>query len=103
MLGNIRTTRSGEPGVVGVSDWRKLCGLSFDALTLVERRGRFGNIHPNYPAQVTISYFQGGQICPFIAEKWGYDKLLAMIKISATRWTLSTSGQQRAGEAGGIR
>ena len=28
---------------------------------------------------VIVSYFQGGQICSFIAEKWGYDKLLAMI------------------------
>ena len=39
-----------------------------------------GFIHPTYPAQVTVSYFQGGKICGFIAEKWGYDKLLAMIQ-----------------------
>ncbi len=39
-----------------------------------------GFIHPTYPAQVTVSYFQGGKICSFIAEKWGYDKLLAMIQ-----------------------
>jgi tetratricopeptide (TPR) repeat protein len=39
-----------------------------------------GFIHPSYPSQVTVSYFQGGQICEFIAGKWGYDKLLAMIK-----------------------
>jgi cellulose synthase operon protein C len=38
-----------------------------------------GYIHPSYPAQVTVSYFQGGKICEFIAGKWGYDKLLAMI------------------------
>ena len=38
-----------------------------------------GFIHPTYPAQVTVSYFQGGKICNFIDEKWGYDKLLAMI------------------------
>jgi cellulose synthase operon protein C len=39
-----------------------------------------GFIHPTYPAQVTVSYFQGGKICEFIAKKWGYDKLLAMIE-----------------------
>jgi cellulose synthase operon protein C len=38
-----------------------------------------GFIHPTYPAQVVVSYFQGGKICSFIDEKWGYDKLLAMI------------------------
>jgi tetratricopeptide (TPR) repeat protein len=38
-----------------------------------------GFIHPTYPAQVIVSYFQAGKICNFINEKWGYDKLLAMI------------------------
>lgn len=38
-----------------------------------------GFIHPTYPAQVTVSYFQAGKICNFIDEKWGYDKILAMI------------------------
>lgn len=39
-----------------------------------------GFVHPTYPAQVVVSYFQGGKICNFIDEKWGYAKLLAMIK-----------------------
>jgi tetratricopeptide (TPR) repeat protein len=38
-----------------------------------------GFIRPTYPSQVIVSYFQGGQICDFIVEKWGYDKILAMI------------------------
>jgi len=38
-----------------------------------------GFIHPSYPAQVTVSYFQAGKICNFIDQKWGHDKLLAMI------------------------
>jgi cellulose synthase operon protein C len=38
-----------------------------------------GFIHPTYPAQVVVSYFQGGKICNFIEQKWGYDKLVAMI------------------------
>ncbi len=38
-----------------------------------------GFMHPTYPAQVVVSYFQAGRICNFIDQKWGYDKLLAMI------------------------
>ena len=38
-----------------------------------------GFIHPTYPEQVIVSYFQGGQVITFIAEKWGYDKVLSMI------------------------
>jgi len=38
-----------------------------------------GFIHPTYAAQVIVSYFQAGKICSFINEKWGYDKILAMI------------------------
>src|SRR5579871_859289 len=39
-----------------------------------------GFIRPSYPAQVVVSYFEAGKICSFIAEKWGYSKLLAMIQ-----------------------
>jgi len=39
-----------------------------------------GFIHPTYPTQVVVSYFQGGKICSFIVEKWGYDKILDMIR-----------------------
>jgi hypothetical protein len=38
-----------------------------------------GFVRPKYHAQVLVSYFQAGRICDFIAEKWGYDKLLAMM------------------------
>ncbi len=38
-----------------------------------------GFIRPTYPAQVIVSYYQGGKICDYIAEKWGYSKLLDMI------------------------
>jgi len=38
-----------------------------------------GFIHPTYPAQVIVSYFQAGRICNFIEQKWGYDKLIAMV------------------------
>jgi tetratricopeptide (TPR) repeat protein len=39
-----------------------------------------GFIRPTYPSQVIVSYFQGGKICSYIAEKWGYAKLLDMIQ-----------------------
>jgi tetratricopeptide (TPR) repeat protein len=38
-----------------------------------------GFMHPTYGDQVIVSYFQGGKICSFIAEKWGYEKLIAML------------------------
>jgi tetratricopeptide (TPR) repeat protein len=38
-----------------------------------------GFVHPTYPTQVVVSYFQAGRICGFIAREWGYDKLLAMM------------------------
>lgn len=38
-----------------------------------------GFIHPTYPRQIVVSYFQGGQICDFITQKWGWDTILAMI------------------------
>jgi tetratricopeptide (TPR) repeat protein len=38
-----------------------------------------GFVRPSYPSQVIVSYFQAGKICSYIAEKWGYSKLLDMI------------------------
>jgi tetratricopeptide (TPR) repeat protein len=38
-----------------------------------------GFMHPTYPEQVMVSYFQGGKICNFIAEKWNYEKLISML------------------------
>ena len=38
-----------------------------------------GFVRPSYPSQVIVSYFQGGKICSYIAEKWGYGKLLEMM------------------------
>ncbi|HXP86003.1 MAG TPA: tetratricopeptide repeat protein [Bryobacteraceae bacterium] len=38
-----------------------------------------GYIHPSYPSQVVVSYFQGGRVITFIVEKWGYNKILDMI------------------------
>ena len=38
-----------------------------------------GFVRPTYPEQVVVSYFQAGRICSYIANRWGYDKLLAMM------------------------
>jgi len=46
-----------------------------------------GFVHPTYPAQVVVSYFQAGRICGFIAHEWGYAKLLAMMHDFATNAT----------------
>jgi Flp pilus assembly protein TadD len=39
-----------------------------------------GFIFPKYPDQVLVSYWQGGTICDYIAERWGNDALLGMVK-----------------------
>jgi tetratricopeptide (TPR) repeat protein len=44
-----------------------------------------GFIRPKYPAQVVVSYFQAGQICDYITERWGYDKLLEMMHAFGAR------------------
>ena len=38
-----------------------------------------GFVHPTSPAQVSVSYFQAGRICGYIAKEWGERKLLAML------------------------
>ena len=38
-----------------------------------------GFVHPTEAAQVIVSYFQGGRICDYINEKWGWDTLLGML------------------------
>lgn len=38
-----------------------------------------GFIHPKFPAQVIVSYWQAGRICDFISQQWGEPKLLDMI------------------------
>ncbi len=35
-----------------------------------------GFVHPSYPGQVIVSYFQAGKICDYIAKRWGEKKLL---------------------------
>jgi Flp pilus assembly protein TadD/Tfp pilus assembly protein PilF len=53
-----------------------------------------GFVYPDYPAQVIVSYFQAGSICDFIQQKWGDDKLLAMVHSYAKLLTTSEVVQQ---------
>ncbi|HKD07426.1 MAG TPA: tetratricopeptide repeat protein [Bryobacteraceae bacterium] len=39
-----------------------------------------GFVHPEFAAQVIVSYFEAGKICDYIAERWGEPKLLDMAK-----------------------
>ena len=56
-----------------------------------------GFIHPSYPNQVIVSYFQGGKICDFINNKWGYDRLLNMVKAFGDRKTTPQVIEQELG------
>jgi len=50
-----------------------------DQLLPIQKLDR-GFIRPDSPAQVGVSYFQAGQICEFIVETWGWEKILAMTR-----------------------
>ncbi len=39
-----------------------------------------GFVRPRYPSQVPVSYFQAGAICELVAERWGFPKLLGMLR-----------------------
>jgi tetratricopeptide (TPR) repeat protein len=38
-----------------------------------------GFVHPTYPEQVIVSYFQAGKVCDYIVKRWGDAKLVDMI------------------------
>jgi tetratricopeptide (TPR) repeat protein len=42
-----------------------------------------GFIHPTYPEQVIVSYYQAGRICDFIQSRWSADKLVEMVRAFA--------------------
>ncbi len=56
-----------------------------------------GFVRPSYPSQVVVSYFQAGRICAYIAQKWGYDKLLAMMHSYAALMTTPQVVQEHLG------
>ena len=56
-----------------------------------------GFVYPEYPSQVIVSYFQAGAICEFIKEKWGEDKLLAMVRSYGKQLTTPQVVEQNLG------
>jgi tetratricopeptide (TPR) repeat protein len=46
-----------------------------------------GFIRPKYPSQVPVSYWQAGTICELISEKWGFPKVLDMLRAYAASQT----------------
>ena len=53
-----------------------------------------GFVRPEYPAQVIVSYYQAGQICDYIQDRWGAEKLLEMVRSFAKREMTSDVIQQ---------
>jgi len=37
-----------------------------------------GFVHPTFPTQVIVSYYEAGKMCDYIASRWGESKLLDM-------------------------
>lgn len=61
--------------------------LTPDILTAMQKRLLLpvaqldrGFVRPAYPSQVIVSYFQAGRTCDYIRERWGREKLLAMMR-----------------------
>ncbi|HEY0264673.1 MAG TPA: tetratricopeptide repeat protein [Granulicella sp.] len=46
-----------------------------------------GFIYPKYSDQVLVSYFEAGQMCDYIQERWGAPKLVSMVHSFAARKT----------------
>lgn len=42
-----------------------------------------GFIRPSYPSQVVVSYFQAGRVCDYIQMRWGWPKLMEMMRAFA--------------------
>lgn len=42
-----------------------------------------GFIRPSYPSQVIVSYFQAGRVCDYIQSRWGWPKLMEMMRAFA--------------------
>ena len=53
-----------------------------------------GFIFPEYPAQVTVSYFEAGSMCDFIQQGWGADALLGMVRSYAQLKTTPEAVQE---------
>jgi tetratricopeptide (TPR) repeat protein len=58
-----------------------------------------GFVHPEYPSQVLVSYFEAGSICDFIKATWSEGKLLDMVHSYAQLHTTPQAIQENLGLA----
>lgn len=58
-----------------------------------------GFVHPQYPTQVLVSYFEAGKICDYIAERWGDGANLGMIHSYAARKSTADAIQENLDES----
>jgi len=56
-----------------------------------------GFMHPTYPNQVIVSYYQAGRICDYIQDRWGAEKLVEMVHDFAAPTTTTAVIQQALG------
>lgn len=56
-----------------------LWALAENKLLPIARLDR-GFVRPEYPGQVVVSYFQAGRVCDYVNERWGWDKLMQMLR-----------------------
>jgi tetratricopeptide (TPR) repeat protein len=86
-----RVPRWLSEGISVFEEWRTgpTPGISVSPRALdVFREGKFlpvatldeGFIRPDYPDQVQVSYMQSGLICLFIEQRWGFEKLVALLR-----------------------
>jgi tetratricopeptide (TPR) repeat protein len=57
-----------------------------------------GFVRPQYPSQVLVSYYQSGQICDYIAQRWGDAAILGMIHSYAAHKTTTEAIQDNLHE-----
>ena len=58
-----------------------------------------GFVRPQYPGQVLVSYYQSGQMCDYIAERWGDQAILGMIHAYAAHKTTGDAIQDNLHES----
>ncbi len=86
-----RVPRWLSEGISVFEEWRTgpTPGIAVSPRALdVFREGKFlpvatldeGFIRPAYEDQVQVSYMQSGLLCYFIEQKWGFDKLVALLR-----------------------
>ncbi|MBX2881037.1 MAG: tetratricopeptide repeat protein [Granulosicoccus sp.] len=59
-----------------------------------------GFVRPSYRGQVQVSYMQAGLICDFIADRWGHEALVTMLKAFAQNKTTSEALKEAIGDDG---